>query len=100
MRIYSVQKPHLPPLEMSSRFRTEIAYFMTPSGESGAPELGPGEYWIRLADVIRWLDEGVICVVSPLDAESQAEIELTEEQERWLEWLVENEIEHLRVESP
>ena len=74
MRVHSVEQPDLPPLEMPARFRTEIAYFMTPAGEPGVPPLGPGEYWIRREDAIRWLDDGVVAVVSPLDAEAKAEI--------------------------
>jgi hypothetical protein len=84
---------------MSNRFRMEIVFFMTPAGDRSAPaDLGPKEYWIARDDALRWLDDGVICVVSPLDAASQAEIELSEEQEAWLEWLVQHEIQHVRVE--
>lgn len=97
MKIYSVDKPELPPLEVSQRFKMQIVYFMTPSGEHGAPKLGPGEYWIRLDEAKQWLDEGAVYVVSPLDAESKAEIELSEEQEAWLEWLVDNEVQHVRL---
>ena len=84
---------------MPARFRTQIAYFMTPSGEHGAPELKPGEYWIRLGDARRWLDDGVVSIISPLDAEAKAEIELTDEQEAWLEWMVANRIEHVRLDG-
>ena len=99
MRVYSVQQRDLPPFEMPARFRTQIAYFMTPSGECGAPELKPGEYWIRLDDARRWLDDGVVSIISPLDAEAKAEIELTDEQEAWLEWMMANRIEHVRLEG-
>ncbi len=37
-------------------------------------------------------------VVSPLDGEHKTEIELSEEQEGWLEWLVAHRIERQRVE--
>jgi hypothetical protein len=97
MKIYSVEKPDLPAFEMSDRFRLQIVYFMTPAGESGVPELSSGEYWIRLEDAKRWLEDFVVSVVSPLDAASRAEFELTEEQEAWLEWLVENQIQHVRI---
>ena len=99
MRVYSVQQRDLPPFEMPARFRTQIAYFMTPSGEHGAPELKPGEYWIRQDDARRWLDDGVVSIISPLDAEAKAEIELTDEQEAWLEWMVANRIEHVRLDG-
>jgi hypothetical protein len=39
----------------------------------------------------------VVEVVSPLDAESKAEIELTDEQEAWLQWLVDHQIQHVRI---
>lgn len=98
MHVYSVDRPDLPPFPMPDRFRTEIVYFMTPPGERGVPPLPPDEYWIHREDAKRWLDEFVVCVVSPLDAETKAEIELSEDQEGWLEWMVRNEIEHVRLE--
>lgn len=98
MLVHAVGKT-VPPFSMPARFRTDIAYFMTPAGELGVPSLGPDEYWIRLLDARQWLDELVVRVVSPLDAEAQAELELTEDQEAWLEWLVRHEIEHVRLES-
>jgi hypothetical protein len=71
----------------------EIVYFMTPPGERGAPaDLEEGEYWINPDDARRWLDEQVVRVVSPLDAENQAEIELTEYHEAFLEWLLANDV--------
>ena len=97
MKIYSVEKPDLPPWEMPDRFRTQIVYFMTPPGTDKVPGLPPGDYWIRLEDARRWLDELVIQVVSPLDAEAKADIELSDEQEAWLQWLVEHQIQHLRT---
>jgi hypothetical protein len=83
---------------MSERFRTQIVYFMTPANAPGVPPLAVGEYWIRRADAQQWLEDFAVSVVSPLDAEATAEIELTEEQEAWLEWLVQNDIQHVRVE--
>ena len=70
---------------------------MTPKDEPGVPELGSNEYWIKLEDAKKWLDEFVVLVVSPLSAEVKAEIELTEDQEAWLEWMVEHEVQHIRV---
>ena len=96
--VHSIEKPELPPFEMPARFRTDVSYFMTPSGEDGAPQLQPGEFWIRLENAKRWLDEFVVPVVSPLSAEVKSEIELTEDQEAWLEWMVSNSIQHIRLE--
>jgi hypothetical protein len=98
MLIHAVDKPQVPPFEMPTRFRTDIAYFMTPAGERGAPKLPAGEYWISLEDARRWLDEGAVEVISPLDSVNSTEFELTEEQENWLRWMVEHEIQLVRVE--
>jgi hypothetical protein len=98
MLIYAVDKPQLSPFEMPSRFRTDIAYFMTPPGDRGVPRLPAGEYWVSLEDARRWLDEGAVEVISPLDSVHSTEFELTEEQENWLRWMVEHEIQHVRLE--
>ena len=98
-RIVSLDHPELPPLVMPDRFRTEIVYFMTPAGDRGAPKtLGSKEYWIAAADAAKWLEDGVICLISPLDAASKAEIEISEDHETWLEWMVNHQIQHVRVE--
>ena len=99
MKIIAVGKPELAPLEMPARFRTEIVFFMTPAGDKGAPaDLKGNEYWIDLEEARKWLEELVVYVVSPLDAENKAEIELTEDHERWLQWLVDHEVQRVRVE--
>jgi hypothetical protein len=95
--VYAVARPDLPPFEMPDRFRHEITYFMTISGEAGVPKLPAGEYWIKLADARTSLDDGVFHIVSPLDSASKAEIELSEEQEAWLEWMVKSGVEHVRL---
>jgi hypothetical protein len=53
--------------------------------------------WINLDDARRWLDDLVVYVVSPLDAENQAEIELTEYHEAFVQWLVTHGVQHVRV---
>ena len=98
MLVHAVERPELPPLEMPARFQHDVAYFMTPPGERGAPRLPAGEYWISLDDARRWLAEGVLLLVSPLDSENQAEVEISEEQERWLEWMVANRVERVRLD--
>jgi len=98
MRIIAVDQPNVPPLDMPDRFRMEIPFFMTPPGEGGAPaELGENEYWINPDDARRWLDELVVYVVSPLDAENQAEIELTEYHEAFLQWLVAHGVQRVKT---
>lgn len=98
IKIFAVGRPEVPLLEMPDRFRLEVVYFMTPSDHPGSPELSSDEYWIRLEDSKRWLDEGVISIVSPLAAEVTADIELTEYHERWLEWLTAERVEHIRIQ--
>lgn len=99
MLVHPVNRPDVRPFPMPDRFRHEITYFMTAAGDHGVPPLGPGEYWIRLCDARACLDEGAVRIVSPLDSDSKAEIELSEEQENWLEWMVAHGIEHVRVET-
>lgn len=99
MKIIAVDQPNVSPLVMPERFRMEIVYFMTLPGEKGAPlKMDDGEYWIDLDDAKQWLDEQVIYVVSPLDAENQAQIELTEYHEAFLQWVVENGARHVRTQ--
>ncbi len=97
MLVYAVDHPEVPPMTMPPRFRTDIAYFITPAGDHGVAKLPAGEYWVRLEDARQWLDEGVISVVSPLDSLNRTEIEISEEQENWLRWLVTHQIQHVRV---
>lgn len=97
VQVYPVDKPELAPFTMPDRFRADVAYFKTPSGEHGVPDLPEAEYWIRLEDAREWLDEGVLYVISPLDSGHPTEIEITDEQESWLEWMVQHEIQHIRL---
>jgi hypothetical protein len=97
--VRSVQQPDLAPWRMPGRFRHEITYFMTPAGEPGVPALASGEYWVRLDNARTWYDDGVFSLVSPLDSENQTEIELSEEQEEWLAWMLEHRVEHVRLEE-
>ncbi|MGE0605695.1 MAG: hypothetical protein AB7O62_01120 [Pirellulales bacterium] len=82
---------------MSDRFRTDIAYFMSLPGEPGVPVLPAGEYWISSDQARLWLDDGVISLVSPLDSENRTDVELSEEHEAWLEWMLAHDIQHVRL---
>lgn len=95
--VEAVGRDDLPGLKMPTRFRHEVTYFMSVAGEPGVPALGPNEYFIRLTDAQRVLDEGVFRLVSPLDSANRAAIDLSEEQEIWLEWLTAHAIEHIRL---
>ena len=97
--VYAVEKAELPPFEMPARFKHDITYFVTRAGEQGVPAtIAEGEWWVRREDARRLYDEGVIRVVSPLDSANSVEVEITEEQEAWLKWLIQHEIEHVRLE--
>lgn len=99
MKVIPLDRPHVVPYLMPPRFKTEIAYFMTPAGEPGVPDLGADEYFVRLDDARKFLDELVVEIVSPLSEERKTEIELTEDHEAWLKWMVEHEIQHVRLET-
>ena len=97
--VYAVEKPELPPFEMPARFKHDITYFVTLAGELGVPAtLAEGEWWVRRIDARRLYDEGVIRIVSPLDSANSVDVEITEEQEAWLKWLIQHEIELMRLE--
>jgi hypothetical protein len=61
--------------------------------------LAASEYWIRQEDAHKWLEEGVFRIVSPLDSANRTEVELSEEQEEWLEWMVREGVEQIRLEQ-
>ena len=44
------------------------------------------------------LPEGVIYLVSPLDSHNQTEVEISEEQEDWLRWMVQNQVQRIRLQ--
>ena len=96
-QVTPVGRSDIVPFKMSDRFRHEITYFMSIPGQGGVPATNPGEYWVALDDARRWLDDGVFHLVSPLDSENQTEVELSEEHEAWLEWMVKHEIQHIRI---
>jgi len=98
MLIHAVDRPEVTPFPVSNRFHMQIVYFMTPGGEQGIPKLAEAHYWIRAVDAKKWLDDGEVEVVSPLSADTKAHVELTEEQEAWLEWMVAHGVEHVRIE--
>jgi hypothetical protein len=98
VHVIAVGRHDVPQLSMPERFRHEVSYFMTAPDGVGVPSLGANEYWIQLAEAEQWLDDGVFRLISPLDSANRTEIELSEEQETWLEWIVKHRIEHIRLE--
>ena len=97
VKIHAVGRASLAPFSMPEAFRTQVAYFMSVPGASGVPPLKANEYWIDPDNVRTWLEEGVFRVVSPLDSATQTEVELSEEQESWLQWMQDNGVSHIRL---
>ena len=98
-RVIPVDNPLAPPLEISARMRSQLVYFMTPQEEPGVPPLASNDYWIDARQTAQWLEEGVLEVVSPLDEAHQTVVELSEEQELFLEWLAAHQVQHIRLEE-
>ncbi len=98
VQVIAVDRPELAPLEMPDRFQRDVIYFVTLNDDPQQKPLPKHEYWICREDAQRLLDEGVFDLVSPLDASKNAEVEISEEQEVWLEWMTANEVERIRIE--
>jgi hypothetical protein len=92
-----LDRPDVKPWLISPRLRTQLVYFASASGGPGVPPLGEQEFFFAEAEVVHWLDEGVFYLVSPLDTANRTEVELTEEQEDFLRWLVEQQVRHVRL---
>ncbi len=95
--VVPLDRPDVPPRSVSTRMRNQLVYFTSPSEAPGVPELGEHEYFFAEADVARWLDEGVFRLVSPLDTANMTEVELSYEQEEFLQWLLDNKVQHARL---
>jgi len=95
--VYAVGRPDLAPFAMPDRFRHDIAYFIDVTDKPGEAALAEGEYRISLTEARQWLEDGVFSVVSPLDSASHTEVGLSDEQEAWLEWLVAQQIDRVRL---
>ena len=98
-RLFPVDHPAAPPLEISARLRSQLVYFMTPPDEPQVPPLQPNDYWIDAQQTAGWLADGVLEVVSPLDDTHRTSIELSEEQEAFLEWLAMYGVQHIRLQE-
>lgn len=96
-RLIPIDRPDVTPLTISPRLRGQLVYFMSPPDAPGVPTLGEGEYWVTADEVARVLDDGVICLISPLDTAHMTEVEINEEQEALLNWLKDRGVQHVRV---
>lgn len=98
-RLTSLDHPDLPPYPLSDRLRAQLIYFQAGPNAPDKPTLKEGEYWFDRAEVTNWLMDGVFYLISPLDTEKAAEVELTDEQDALLTWLSTNHVRHARVED-
>jgi hypothetical protein len=97
IRVEAIDRQGIPLREITPRLRSQLNYFASTPDASSRPELGENEYWFDREDVVRWLDDGVIHLVSPLDTAHTTEVELSEEQEEFLSWLQSRQVCHVRV---
>ncbi len=96
-RLQAVDRSDVPALPISPRLRSQLVYFSSNNVGPGVPTLGPDEFFFPEAEVARALDEGVIELVSPLDTANTTEVEISDEQEAFLQWLQTNRVQHVRV---
>jgi hypothetical protein len=96
VQVFAVNQPDLKSFPMPERFRHEVTFFALDRHPDGSA-LSEGEWWIDLNEATQVLEDGVVRLASPLDSHSRAEIELSEEQEAWLEWVVAQRVERVRL---
>lgn len=99
MQLKAIGRTDVGPFKVSTRLRSQFVYFVSSPEAAGVPKLAENEFFFALAETRKWHDEGVIFLVSPLDTANMTEVELTEEQEDLMEWLVKNHVEHVRLEG-
>lgn len=97
MKIVSVGRPTPVSKTISPRLRSQLVYFAASPQGQDVPPLGENEYFFRLGETQKVLEDGVIELISPLDTANMTEVEITEEQEEFLEWLAAHELEHVRL---
>ena len=97
LALVAIDRPEVRALPISDRLRSQLIYFMAVPGAPGVPSLGEDEFWIDRGEVDRWLEDGVLSLVSPLDTANMTEVELSEEQEAMLLWLNKEQVQHVRI---
>lgn len=93
IKVHAVDHPDLPPHPMPDRFRVDVIHFTLPQ----SPDQPRNEYRLDGEQLKTIYEDGVFRVVSPLDSATRAEIEITEEQEGWLEWILQHNVRHIRL---
>jgi hypothetical protein len=92
--VIPLDKTGIDPYEISATLRKQLPYFTEGRIQDTS---NPDRFFFPIARTSELLEDGVFYVVSPLDDQNQAEIEITDEQEDLLEWLVSNQIENVQI---
>ena len=95
-KLQPVDRPELAPLPISSRLRSQLVYFAAHDPPAGQI-LGDEEYYFDADKVAEAIEAGVVELISPLDTANMTEVELSEEQETFLQWLADKNVRHVRV---
>lgn len=93
--LVAVDRLNVAPKAITPRLRSQMVYFAIATD----PILPEFEYAFDAVEVEKWLDDGVISLVSPLDTANMTDVELSEEQEAMLAWLSKEKITHIRIEE-
>ena len=99
LSLIPLDRPEVAPLPISPRLRTQLVYFCSAQGAPGVPDLAEHEFYFAEDEVEKWIDEGVMYLVSPLDTANMTEVELSEEQEAFLHWLKAQNVRHVRLDG-
>ena len=96
-KLLPLDKPGIAPHTISTKLRAQLAYFASIPSEIDHIQLGEAEYFFEAGETAKTLDDGVLMLVSPLDTANMTEVEISEEQEDLLQWLCQNQVQHVRV---
>lgn len=97
-QIVSVDPKNVNPFPITSSLHLQILTFVERKSAEDDSRLAKDEYEVNLDDIRRWADAGVIWMQSPL-GEHAAGVELSFEQIELCDWLLDNQIKRLRIET-
>lgn len=86
------------PFPITPSLRLQIQTFLEQKTEADDQRLAANEYEINLDDIKRWSDDGMIWMQSPL-GEHAAGVELSFEQIELCDWLLQNTVKRLKIET-
>lgn len=97
-RLISVEPGGAAPFPITPSLRLQIQTFVEQKSAADDQRLAANEYEINLADIKRWSDDGMIWMQSPL-GEHAAGVELSFEQIELCDWLLQNNVKRLKIET-